>query len=178
MSPCGTHWGWALPSAGIKPWPSGWVDRVGSASLTRRKGMRGTTRSNNQAAHSSPAVIRARSPCREQESLPGQCRNGCFPLDLSLAGPPCSRLGGCMALPFVAVTLAKCHPALVGYASATSYPCGLRDTGGCSCGSKSCSNMCVMLSAFCKSLLHPSLLPQPLLQKPEWVCKRRESPRV
>lgn len=169
MFPCGIHWGWALPSAGIKPWASCWVDRVCSASLemTRSEGTRGTTRSNNQAAHSSPAVIRARSPCREQESLPGHCRKGYFPLDLSLAGPPCSHPGGCMALPLVAVTLAKCHPALVGYASATSYPCGLRDTWGCSCGLKSCSNTCMMLSAFCKSLLHPSLLPQPPLQKPE-----------
>lgn len=60
MCLCGAHWGWALPSAGIKPWVSGWLDRVGSACLemTRSKGMRETTRSNNQAVHSSPAVIR------------------------------------------------------------------------------------------------------------------------
>jgi len=66
--------------------------------------MRGTTRSNNQAAHSFAAVIRVRSLFREKESLPDQCREGCFPLDLSLAGPPCGHPGGCMVLPLVAVT--------------------------------------------------------------------------
>lgn len=86
LSLCGAHW------AGIKPWASGWVDRVGSASLemTRGKGRRETTRSNKEAAHSC-LVIRARRSCRR--------------LGLSLAGPPCGCPAGCRDLRLVAVTL-------------------------------------------------------------------------
>lgn len=100
LSLCGAHW------AGIKPWASGWVDRVGSASLemTRGKGRRETTRSNKEAAHSC-LVIRARRSCRR--------------LGLSLAGPPCGCLAGCRDLRLVALTLLW-----FGLASATSYPCG------------------------------------------------------
>lgn len=115
--------------------------------------------SNNQAAHSSPVVIRVRSLRREWESLQGHCRKSCFPLDLNLSGSHCGCPGGCMTLLLVAVRLAKCCPALVGYASARGGPCGLRDTERCFCGLKSCSKVCVMLGAFCENLLCPSLLP-------------------
>lgn len=71
------------------------------------KGMRGTAGSNNQAVHTSPAVIRARCPCREKENLPGQCRKSCFPFDLSLFMPPCAaRVGAWLCLKWL--SLAQC----------------------------------------------------------------------
>lgn len=87
MSLCGAHWSWNQ-TLGIGLGGQG----VGSASLemTRGKGRRETTRSNNEAAQSC-LVIRARRSCR--------------PLGLSLAGPPCGCPAGCRDLRLVAVTL-------------------------------------------------------------------------
>lgn len=62
-----------------------------------------------------------------------------------------------------------CDPALVWVGVRHLLP--VWDTWGCSCASQSCSSVCVMLCAFCKSL-------RPWLQKREGVCKGRESPRL
>lgn len=106
------------------------------------KGTRGAAGSNDQAVHTSPAVTRARCPCREQESLPGQCGKSCFPLDPSLAMPPCAvRAGAWLCLKWLSV--AQCPSVCISHLPAWSEgPPELLPGPAAAC---------VMLSAFCSS---------------------------